>query len=114
LTPIETGLAAEIALALRPRLTVLVGALGPRSLVVATTDVVAAELAWLALRDDDGDPGRPAPGPWEDPVVQRATELDLGVRLPAQLDVALRSADAAPDPVLAVVGERLRLRLGIV
>ena len=114
LTPVETGLAAEFALALRPLLTVLVGALGPRSLVVATTDVVAAELAWLALRDDDAEPERPAPGPWEDPVVQRATELDLGVRLPAQLEVALRSADAGPDPLLSAVGERLRLRLGIV
>jgi hypothetical protein len=48
-------------------------------------DLVAAELAGLGLWLANLPKERERIGPWEDPVVQRATELDLGVKLPSEL-----------------------------
>ncbi|MGH2562127.1 MAG: hypothetical protein ACRDJH_23960 [Thermomicrobiales bacterium] len=83
------GLAAEIALAFRPALVVLAGEVRGIAVAVATVDQVAAELfglAFAAVGRDELDPAT-AIGPWEDPLVQRATELGLGVAMPSEIIV---------------------------
>jgi hypothetical protein len=83
----EDGLAAEVAVAVRPALVVLAASWRERSLVVATTDQVAAELVGLAIRQSTRDGDEEEVGPWQDPLVQRATDLDLGVRIPDQIAI---------------------------
>lgn len=82
------GLTAEIALAVHPDRYVVIDRMpGTGTVVVATTsDPIAAELIVLAIRQV----GRSAPavGPWEDPLVQAATELDLGVRNPKDVEIS--------------------------
>lgn len=83
------GLAAEIALAFRPTLIVLTGEVRGLSIAVATGDQVAGELiarALGALARTDPDPAT-AIGPWEEALVQRATELNLGVAGPTEIDL---------------------------
>ncbi|MEA2523795.1 MAG: hypothetical protein QOF73_1022 [Thermomicrobiales bacterium] len=96
----EEGRAAEIALAVRPTLNVLADVWRGHSVVVATSDQIAAELVGLGLKQvmQEGDDDQL--GPWQDPLVQRATELDLGVRLPDQIAIRAVSLEDA-DPAVA-------------
>lgn len=94
---------------------VLVGELLGYVVTVATPDLIAAELVGLALRYPTAEP-EPRPRPWEDPVVQRATELDLGVRLPSQIELSFVTVGAATSSSSEVVGSldaRIREMLGI-
>ena len=110
LAPARLGLSADLALALRPDLIVLVGTHEGRALAAATSDLIAAELVALALREHDP-AAVDATGPWEDPIVQRATELDLGVRVPSQIELLVvgdsSSGEAALSPLRDLVGARL-------
>jgi hypothetical protein len=83
----EEGLAAEIALAVRPRLILLADTWRDAMVVIATADQVAAELVGLALRQERDGYEDDRLGPWQDPLVQRATDLDLGVRVPDQIAI---------------------------
>jgi hypothetical protein len=57
----------------------MVGSHRAARLTIVTCDLIAAELVWLALaRNQDH-------RPWEDPAVQQATSLDLGIAGPHQL-----------------------------
>lgn len=60
--------------------------------LIASPDLVACELGGLAIVSWtlDSDPGRTLP--WEDKVVQRAYELDLGASTPDQIDLRPRLA----------------------
>lgn len=122
LTGTRHGLAAEIALAFAPRLYVIAGDLGSQIVAVATSDPIAAELVGLALQHERLrlgqatvlDPDLEAPGPWMDPLVQRATELRLGVTTPDR--IALATAWAGPaggDAALTALADRIRLALGL-
>jgi hypothetical protein len=83
------GTTAEIALAVSPALILLRGSLNERPLLIAASDQIAAELAGRALLDLRDADWNPEPiGPWEDPLVQRATELGLGVRIPSDIRAA--------------------------
>ena len=111
----RAGLAADIAAPVRPRFIAISTDLGGLPLVAATTDRIAAELIGRALQPERGGGGDPV-GPWQDPVVQRATELDLGVRLPN--DLVLRHAWTGADhsPAIEALGtlmDRIALRLGV-
>lgn len=55
--------------------------------VATTTDPIAAELLALSLVDEDLTRDHQVAGPWEDDLVQRATERELGVRLPDEITV---------------------------
>jgi hypothetical protein len=104
------GALAELATALRCRFYLCVGAHGGLRVAIATPDLIAADLVWLALRDEAGE----VLGPWQDPLVQRATELELGVRIPAELRLLVRTAKSDQlDPAPLCMIERVRLRLGI-
>lgn len=70
---------AELASPWRVGRVVLVGSHQSQLLVVIARDVIAAELLWLALAPNQDC------GPWEDPAVQRATSLALGISGPHQL-----------------------------
>lgn len=78
---------ADVALVISPTLagTLLIGNHRGYVVCVWTRDLVAAELAGLALWTANLPDSHDRIGPWEDPVVQRATELDLGVQLPSDL-----------------------------
>jgi hypothetical protein len=80
---------ADVALLVSPTLvgTLLMG--DYKGYVVGnwSADLVAAELSGLAVWTASQRDLHERTGPWEDPVVQRATELDLGVRLPSDLIV---------------------------
>ena len=108
-------LGADLAAAVRPRLSVLVGYMGTLLVVAATPDPIAAELTGLAIRH--GAVAGPAelPRPWEDPLVQRATELGLGVPHPSYLELhpvwagsvdspAAQALDALADHVTDALG----------
>lgn len=100
----------EVNLARRPDVCWLSWQFGGEHLMMATRDLIAAELLALALVDEDlGDKHRLA-GPWEDDLVQRATELDLGVRLPQEFSVSVDSdiSDAMSDSV-----SRVFARIGV-
>lgn len=102
--------AVEVNLALRPDFCLLAWQAHDECLLLATSDVIAAELIALALVDEDlGDTHRLA-GPWEDDLVQRATELDLGVRLPQEFSLSVASgiSDAMSDIV-----SRVFARIGV-
>jgi hypothetical protein len=68
----------------------LVAARLDRGVVVAdTSDPIAAELVALAFADLDRPSSAEYTGPWEDQLVQRATELQIGVLLPSAISVEL-------------------------
>lgn len=107
--------AVDIAAAIGPSLVILVGHVDDRPLAVATTDLVAAELVWLALVPPDRDAAAsPQPGPWEDTLVQRATQLDLGARSATQFRFVAPGDPDDPARRAFVHGivEKIRFRLG--
>jgi hypothetical protein len=57
------------------------------TLLATASDPIAAELFSLALVDEEFPSGTEVIGPWEDDFVQRATEFELGARLPSDLRV---------------------------
>lgn len=104
------ALAAELNLACRLDLLVITGPIGHVHVAAVTRDRIAAELFGLALHDEPLLGSHELAGPWEDALVQRATELDLGVAVPSQLRVH------HPPDVSGSVSEalnRIRLRLGV-
>ncbi len=110
------SLSPEIASLVAPRLLLLRGALSHGPLLIATTDQIAAELAGRALGIAQADPGFEPIGPWEHPLVQRATELDLGVIHPDQLRLVAHriGGSAAPDrDGLIEVAARVATVLGV-
>lgn len=102
---------AEVTLARRPDFCLVTRVIAGGHLLVATTDVVAAELMALALVDEDLLQEHRLTGPWEDDLVQRATELDLGVRLPQEIRVDV--VGDMPEAVSSTVA-RVLSRIGII
>ena len=73
------------------------------TLCAVTTDPIAAELVALSLAEENLPAHVSVQGIWEDRVIQRATELDLGIQVPAQLAVTLAGADRFPEAHGAVL-----------
>gem|GEM_PF-1383292 len=91
----------------------LIGAaVGYEILWLTTGDAITAELWSLALAERFLDQAAEMQGPWEDPTIQRATELDLGVKIPSEIRIAVRANGEMPREVsdLIVTGCR---RLGV-
>lgn len=111
----RVAVAAEVDLALCLGGAILALTVGGERWFVATRDPVAGELAALALSERARGAGtsRSVVGPWEDPLVQRATELRLGVLLPANLDLVLVGAGEPGAEAGAAIARHLALRLGI-
>ncbi|MGC4191259.1 MAG: hypothetical protein QM589_08845 [Thermomicrobiales bacterium] len=100
--------AAEIALAFWLRGAVLALTIDGNRRYVVTPDPIAGELAALALSERARNTERSVVGPWEDPIVQRATELQLGALLPSALELV-----PADDPFSTAIARQLARRLGI-
>lgn len=98
----DSAARAELAAPLKPDLVAL-AMLAPQPTVLLTDDLVAAELVAIALRPS----GRDDPVPWQSPGVQRAVDLDLGVRSPREL--RLVATDAIADALV----RRIRPRIGL-
>lgn len=102
---------------LRVRANVVINETKGYVVLMFSTDLIAAELAGLALLSRSHDSAVAQVAPWEDPVVQRATEFDLGVTLPD--DILLRPLLAIHKPddrdltTFADLGAVVRARLGI-
>ena len=84
--------------------------LGDTTLVAMVNDPIAAELFALSLADEDLPRDRAVTGPWEDRVVQRATELELGVQIPQQ--IVLEPVTTVGSGVRTAL-ERIMARIGV-
>lgn len=110
-SPSRSDAAVEVNLAAKISVSVIGKEFGNFSMVGVTSDLVAAELFAIALADEDIAADRPVVGPWEDRVVQRATELDLGVRIPEELTISL---SGAADKLARGTIERVASKIGVV
>ncbi|HEU0164297.1 MAG TPA: hypothetical protein VFQ54_04580 [Thermomicrobiales bacterium] len=103
---------AEVNLAVAIDGVIVCGTFGSVHLAVWTEDRIAGELVALALAERKLDVmNRSFTGPWEDAVVQRATELDLGVRIPRDIEIVIAGDGDRSGP--AGLLEHIRDRLGI-
>lgn len=110
------GLTAEIARAVSPGLVLLTAEWRGVPLVIASDDQVAAELAGLAVQQLTKPPETEPIGPWEDPLVQRATELGFGVSHPGQIDAGCRwlgTSDGGQDVAFAGFADDCFARIGV-
>lgn len=82
-------------------------------LSVTTRDPIAAELWALGLAERFHPADVEMQGPWEEPAVQRATELGLGVRIPEDMHIAASVSRHAPmaQTLLRLTAERLGISL---
>lgn len=80
---------ADVALAISPTIagTLLIGQHLGYVVCIWARDLVAAELAGLGLWSANLPDRHDRFGPWEDPVVQRSTDLDLGALVPSDLSI---------------------------
>jgi len=92
------GLTAEIALAVNPALVLVFATLDDMPILIATSDQLVAELSGLAIRQCMVRTSSDSIGPWEQPLVQHATELDLGVATPSEIRPGVRWLGGADDP----------------
>lgn len=108
----RSDLMAEVASVVPISLAVVCLMLPEGAFVVATNDRIAAELIALALSERCLGTTRSFQGPWEDAVVQRATELGLGVLVPSSIRL-IPDGDAAREPWADALVEHIRRRLDI-
>lgn len=108
----RSDLTAEVASVVPVTLAVVCLMLPEGTYLAATSDRIAAELVALALSERCIGTTRSFTGPWEDAVIQRATELDLGVLLPSSLRL-VPSGGCMREPWADALQEHVRRRLGI-
>lgn len=108
----RAALAAEVASAVAADLFVICLAQREGIVVAVTTDVIAAELTALAMSELSYGSPRSFGGPWEDAVVQRATELQLGVLMPSSITVVPDGPDRQEIWARRIL-DHIHLRLGI-
>lgn len=104
--------AAEVASALPADLYVVCLAQREGLVAGSTTDPIAAELLALAMSELSFGAPRGFSGPWEDPVVQRATELQMGVLHPSAIVIVPDGPERNANWSRRIV-DHIRLRLGI-
>ncbi len=92
-------LQADVAAVALPAASILLTPVADGWLALSGTDPIATELWALSLAERWLGRDIEMQGPWEDPSVQRATELELGVRIPS--DMTIRAASDAPLPSVA-------------
>lgn len=108
----RVALAAELVLGFSLKGAILALTVEGEHWYIATPDPIAGELAALALAEGSITPDRAVVGPWEDPIVQRATELELGAPLPADLEIAFAPGTPA-SRISEAIARQLARRLGI-
>ncbi len=103
-------LTVDVNLVRTPDRYVMLKDAGAFVLGAVTSDPIAAELLALSLADEDLTRDHRVTGPWEDPMVQRATELDLGARLPQDIRVAV---SGQPTGMIEDTVARILARIGV-
>jgi hypothetical protein len=106
----------EIAALIQPRAIMLIHAWDQGFLVQVCPDRIASELLGLAIHQATRCPAALSTGPWEDPIIQRATELDLGIRLPTDLIIEWRwlgPGDQKDEDRSVELAEMVASRLGV-
>lgn len=109
--PDRAARAVETNLAMRPAWSVIGGDVPP-GIVVVTRDLIVGELIALCLAERFFDRGTEFANPWEDRVVQRATELELGAATPGEIRIELAAGEASAT-ARAIV-DFVQERIGIV
>lgn len=104
--------AAEIASAVDFDLFAIYMAQREGVVLAATTDIIAAELVALAMSELCVGAPRAFTGPWEDPVVQRATQLELGVLLPSRIKLTSNGPERSSHWTQRII-QHIRMRLGL-
>lgn len=103
----------EVNLGRQPEFFLMTCRLGQRVLALASTDIVAAELFAIGILVHLSGTADEQAGPWEDAMVQRATELELGVRLPREVHLHVvpnGEITAAMATVIIDVARRLGIQ----
>lgn len=109
--PDRLRLLADIAAIAPPAACLVLTPAAGGWLTVATRDPIAAELWALALAERFHPADVEMQGPWEEPAVQRATELGLGIRIPGDMRI---SQDIPTDaPAARSLLDRIAERLGL-
>lgn len=112
--PDRLRLMADIAAPVSPALGVILSPIAGGWLSIVTRDVIAAELWALAVAERFHEREVEMQVPWEDPTVQRATELELGLRVPQELHVRRNDTNVWPPAareLLQMSATRLGVRL---
>lgn len=100
---------AEVNLALPGSIALLHMSVSAGALVAITNDLILGELAALALSELVIGRERGFTGPWEDAVVQRATELQMGVAVPSEIVIRWMPDSEAIEPMRNHIVQRLGL-----
>ena len=109
-----SGLAAEIALAAPPATYLIAASWRGKPMMVVSNDMIAAEVAGLAIGQAQADPDLEHVGPWEQPLVQRAGDLCLGVRMPSRIDFSVEwLGDASLAAAFREFGATVAARIGV-
>lgn len=110
------GLTPEIASAVRPAQILLGLRWSMGDMLLSGSDQVATEVAARAVGVVQADPGTIEAGAWEHPLVQRGTEIQLGVATPAQIRVRagwLAPDDASGRAAFLRVVDQIRMAMGV-
>lgn len=110
--PERQRLLADVAAPVRPSLCLVLTPIRHGWLSILSRDVIAAELWALSMAERYLDQRLEMQGPWEDPTVQRATELELGVRVPQEMVLKLDASDSWEPAARELLG-RSANRLGM-
>ncbi len=105
-------MAAEVALGYSLDLMAVYMSHREGVVLAVTSDPIAAELVALAMSELCTGAPRSFTGPWEDPVVQRATELEIGVLLPSRIRIITDGPNRADHWAQRVV-EHVHMRIGV-
>lgn len=110
--PDRAGLAAEINLLRRPAWCII-GSDGLPGLVAVTRDIIAGELFALCMAERFFDRPGEFSSPWEDRVVQRATELELGARTPDDIQIEVVGGTRRAGEAANAIVNQIQHRIGI-
>jgi hypothetical protein len=102
---------AEVNLAKRIDVVIMSRTVDNERVFVATSDLIAGELAALTMSENEPDAKSSLQTPWEDAVVQRATEFELGARYPG--DMLIENRAGTSSSAAASITAAFHLRIGI-
>ena len=108
------GLSAEIALGMVARRYLIAARVRGMIFAASSPDPIAAELIGRALLRLRRSPDDVMVAPWEEPLVQRAAELGLGVRTPDDIEfLAAWGGDSRQEAAFAETASELAALIGI-
>lgn len=108
------GLSAEIALGMVARRYLVAARIRGMTFAASSPDPIAAELIGRALLRLRGTQNDAMVAPWEEPIVQRAAELRLGVRTPDDIEfITGWGGDARQEAAFMETALELAMLIGV-